>query len=150
MGNITDETPTYWSEPYSTLFLIFNSFLLSLTFFFGTSGNLLVFCAIFRSRGLRTSNNALLLNLSAVALFRCCLDSPVFLLSLIVGDSVGHLLCCIQQFTFSLCSCVQFLTLVLMSVERFLAEEDRENMDMDFVHLGLWAFHRSSVSGYVR
>ncbi len=48
-------------------------------------------------------------------------DSPVFLLSLTVGDSVGHLPCCIQQFTFSLCSCVQFLTLVLISVERFLA-----------------------------
>ncbi|KAK9970585.1 hypothetical protein ABG768_026518 [Culter alburnus] len=120
MGNITPNLTTiYGNEPSSTRFLIFNSFLLILTFLFGTSGNLLVFCAVLKSKSLQTSNNALLLNLSAVALLRCSLDSPVFLVSLIVGDSFGLFTCCLQQFTFSLCSGVQFLTLALISVERF-------------------------------
>lgn len=44
----------------------------------------------------------------------------MFLVSLI-GDSVGLFLCCLQQFTFSLCSGVQILMLLLISVKRLLA-----------------------------
>lgn len=122
MDFVWPSNETNVNESASARFLIFNSFLLSVDVLMGTCGNVFVCCAVLRNRSLRTANNALLFNLSVVAFLKCSLDSPLFLSSLIVGEKrVGIFLCCVQQFTYSLFTCVQFLTLVLISMDRYQA-----------------------------
>ena len=119
-----ESSPCSGAETEHTPFLVFNCALLSLSFLLGVSGNLLVCWVVFRNKTLRTANNALLVNLAASDLIKCSVDTPVFLASLLWAlrrAEVGARLCCLLQFTYSLCSCVQLLSLVGISVERFRA-----------------------------
>ncbi|KAL2103209.1 hypothetical protein ACEWY4_000077 [Coilia grayii] len=112
------------AEGEHTPFLVFNCALLSLSFLLGVSGNLLVCWVVFRNRALRTANNALLVNLAASDLMKCCVDTPAFLGSLLRALRCAEpeaRLCCLLQFTYALCSGVQLLSLVGISVERFRA-----------------------------
>ncbi|XP_062396196.1 alpha-1A adrenergic receptor-like [Sardina pilchardus] len=108
-----------------TPFVVFNCVLLSLSLLLGVSGNVLVCWVVLRNKTLRTANNALLVNLAASDLLKCSVDTPVFLASLLWalgrGTEVSARLCCLLQFTYALCSCVQLLSLVGISVERFRA-----------------------------
>ncbi|TSN76528.1 Neuropeptide FF receptor 2 [Bagarius yarrelli] len=103
-------------------FMLFNYSLLCFTFIIGTSANLLVCWVVFRAKSLRTGSNALLVNLAAGDLIRCLVDSPVFLVVLVLRERnarSGSALCRVQQLTYLLCSCAQLLTLAAISVERF-------------------------------
>lgn len=108
-----------------TPFVAFNCALLALSLLIGVSGNLLVCWVVFRNKTLRTANNALLVNLAASDLIKCSVDTPLFLASLLWGlvprAELSARLCSLLQFTYALCSCVQLLSLVGISVERFRA-----------------------------
>ncbi|XP_056897511.1 D(4) dopamine receptor-like [Takifugu flavidus] len=101
------------------LFFAFNCAVLTFTLLLGLPGNLWVCWVVFRTKSLRTFNNALLVSLAASDLLKCSVDTPLFLLSLLRRVTVP--VCALQQFTYALCSCVQLLTLVSISVERFQA-----------------------------
>ncbi|XP_076132884.1 D(3) dopamine receptor-like [Alosa pseudoharengus] len=122
-GSANESSPCSATTEH-TPFVVFNCALLSLSLLFGVSGNLLVCWVVLRNKTLRTANNALLVNLAASDLIKCSVDTPVFLASLLwalVRTEVGARLCCLLQFTYALCSCVQLLSLVGISVERFRA-----------------------------
>lgn len=110
----------------SPAFLTFNCTVLTLTLVLGSPWNLGVCWLVFRTRSLRTVDTALLVSLAAADLLKCCVDSPLLLLSLLQG-SVGRgpgwrwSMCTLQRCTFALCSGAQLLTLVSISVERFQA-----------------------------
>ncbi|XP_028309857.1 D(4) dopamine receptor-like [Gouania willdenowi] len=105
-----------------TVFLIFNCTVLSLSLVLGLPGNLWVCWVVFRTKSLQTCNNALLVSLAASDLLKCSVDTPLLLFStLSFGKAVQVSVCTLQQFTYALCSCVQLLTLVSISVERFQA-----------------------------
>ncbi|CAL8325633.1 unnamed protein product [Merluccius merluccius] len=105
-------------------FLAFNRAVLSLTCALGLLANLLVCWVVFRNRNLRTSNHALLVSLAASDLLKCSVDTPLLLLLSFLRE-VRHpwvrALRALQQLCYALCSCVQLLTLVGISVERFHA-----------------------------
>lgn len=101
------------------LFFAFNCAVLTFTLLLGLPGNLWVCWVVLRTKSLRTFNNALLVSLAASDLLKCSVDTPLFLLSLLRRVSVP--VCALQRFTYALCSCVQLLTLVSISVERFQA-----------------------------
>ncbi|KAI3357672.1 hypothetical protein L3Q82_016079 [Scortum barcoo] len=108
----------------SAMFLIFNCAVLSLTLVLGLPGNLWVCWVVFRTKSLQTCNNALLVSLAASDLLKCSVDTPLLLFSFVryaEGGPVSVPVCTLQQFTYALCSCVQLLTLVSISVERFRA-----------------------------
>ncbi|KAG9270831.1 D(2) dopamine receptor-like [Astyanax mexicanus] len=111
-------------EPDRSRVLLVNCALLGFVCTVGVSSNVLVCWVAFRSKALQTTNNVLLVHLAVGDLLRCLLDSPLFLASLVLevwqGQASIHL-CFIQQFTFSLCSCAELLSLVAISVERYQA-----------------------------
>ncbi|KAG5837720.1 G-protein coupled receptor 84-like [Anguilla anguilla] len=141
-------TATIIGVPVNTLLLSFNCLVLAFTFIVGVPGNLLVGLVVYRKKTLQTANNALLVNLATNDLLKCLLDTPVFFLSLLWGErhlDVGERLCCLQQFTYSLSSCVQILTLVIISVERFQAiafpfETEKRKARIKVWMLLIWAF----------
>jgi len=102
---------------------VFNCVVLTLTLVLGLLANLLVCWVVFRNKNLQTSNNALLVNLAASDLLKCAVDTPLFLVSFLsrLGGACHVSLCALQQFSYALCGCVQLLTLVSISVERFHA-----------------------------
>lgn len=145
---------TFWNQTtahnqihVNTMFLVFNCVVLSLTFLLGLPGNLLVCWVVYRTRSLQTANNALLVNLAASDLLKCSLDTPLLLFSFLrygKGSEVSVSLCALQQFTYALCSCVQLLTLVSISVERFQAiafpfQTERRKARIRVWILSIWA-----------
>ncbi|CAN9515555.1 unnamed protein product [Ophioblennius macclurei] len=103
-------------------FLTFNCTVLTLTLLLGLPGNLWVCWVVFRTKSMQTSNNALLVSLAASDLLKCSVDTPLLLMSFVrSGRARRASVCTLQQFTYALCSCVQLLTLVSISVERFQA-----------------------------
>ncbi|XP_029975528.1 D(4) dopamine receptor-like [Salarias fasciatus] len=103
-------------------FLSFNCTVLALTLLLGLPGNLWVCWVVFRTKSMQTSNNALLVSLAASDLLKCSVDTPLLLLAFVrSGRARRAWVCTLQQFTYALCSCVQLLTLVSISVERFQA-----------------------------
>ncbi|XP_070695039.1 D(2) dopamine receptor-like [Pempheris klunzingeri] len=118
-----------WNETnahYGThmMFFTFNCTVLTLTLVMGLPGNLWVCWVVFRTKSLQTSNNALLVSLAASDLLKCSVDTPLLLSSFLrygKDSQVSVPVCTLQQFTYALCSCVQLLTLVSISVERFQA-----------------------------
>ncbi|XP_073325847.1 5-hydroxytryptamine receptor 2B-like [Pagrus major] len=122
---------TFWNHtdaPYDShtdmMFLIFNCTVLTLALVLGLPGNLWVCWVVFRIKSLRTCNNALLVSLAASDLLKCSVDTPLLLFSFLRygrDSEVSVPVCTLQQFTYALCSCVQLLTLVSISVERFQA-----------------------------
>ncbi|XP_026187306.1 5-hydroxytryptamine receptor 1E-like [Mastacembelus armatus] len=77
-----------------------------------------------RTKSLQTCNNALLVSLAVSDLLKCSVNTPLLLFSFLHCVEDGQLsvsVCTVQQFTYALCSCVQLLTLVGISVERFQA-----------------------------
>ncbi|XP_034028457.1 neuropeptide FF receptor 1-like [Thalassophryne amazonica] len=130
-----------------TLFLMFNCILLTLTFIFGLLWNVWVCWVVFKTKSLQTCNNALLVNLAIADLMKCCVDAPLLLFSFVRygKDRPGSVpLCSLQQFTYALCSCVQLLTLVSISVERFQTiafpfQKDGTKARIRFWILSIWA-----------
>ncbi|XP_029687647.1 D(4) dopamine receptor-like [Takifugu rubripes] len=111
------------------LFFAFNCAVLTFTLLLGLPGNLWVCWVVFRTKSLRTFNNALLVSLAASDLLKCSVDTPLFLLSLLRRVTVP--VCALQQFTYALCSCVQLLTLVNRA-------EEGAGASLDPLHLGMW------------
>lgn len=120
------------------LFFVFNCAVLTFTLVLGLPGNLWVCWVVLRTKSLRTFNNALLINLAASDLLKCSVDTPLFLLSLLRRVAVP--VCTLQQFTYALCSCVQLLTLVSISVERFQAIAFPFQTDRRKARVRLWIF----------
>ncbi|CAL8367989.1 unnamed protein product [Lota lota] len=124
-------THTCWNETVSqkesevnSVFLVFNCVILTLSFVLGLPANLLVCWVVCRNKNLQTSNNALLVSLAASDLLKCSVDTPLFLFSFLSYGKhfeISVSLCTLQRFSYALCSCVQLLTLVSISVERFQA-----------------------------
>lgn len=117
-----NNTASYYETRLKTVFFVFNCTVLTLTLVVGMPGNLWICWVVFRTRSLQTCNNALLVSLAASDLLKCSVDTPLLLFSLlrpVKGRQVY--VCTVQQFTYALCSCVQLLTLVSISVERFQA-----------------------------
>lgn len=121
-----------------SLFFAFNCAVLTFTLVVGLPGNLWVCWVVLRTKSLRTFNNALLVNLAASDLLKCSVDTPLFLLSLLRRVAVP--VCILQQFTYALCSCVQLLTLVSISVERFQAIAFPFQTDRRKARVRLWIF----------
>lgn len=119
-----NETNAHNETHVDTTFLVFNCVVLILTMVSGLPANLLVCCVVYRTKSLQTCNNALLVNLAASDLLKCSVDTPLLLFSFLHYGKESEApvsLCTLQQFTYALCSCVQLLTLVSISVERFQA-----------------------------
>ncbi|XP_058860828.1 5-hydroxytryptamine receptor 1-like [Acipenser ruthenus] len=129
-----------------TPFLVPTSLVLVFTLIAGIFGNVLVCCVVYKCRSLQTANNALLVNLAANDLLKCTLDIPLFMLAVLFGRiqiDLGELICIMQQFTYSLSSCVQLTTLVIISAERFQAiahpfETDKRKLRIKFWILMIW------------
>ncbi|KAK7884224.1 hypothetical protein WMY93_027347 [Mugilogobius chulae] len=90
---------------------------------------------------LQTCNNALLVSLAVSDLLKCSVDTPLLLFTFLHYDkgavpSVS--VCTLQQFTYALCSCVQLLTLVSISVERFQAIAFPFQTDKRRVRVRVW------------
>ncbi|CAJ1085071.1 D(2) dopamine receptor-like [Xyrichtys novacula] len=125
------DTHSSWNDTSShneilmdTMFSIFNCTVLTLTLIVGLPGNLWICWVVFRTKSLQTCNNALLVSLAASDLLKCSVDTPLLLFSFLrygKDSQVSVSVCTLQQFTYALCSCVQLLTLVSISVERFQA-----------------------------
>ncbi|TKS77686.1 D(2) dopamine receptor [Collichthys lucidus] len=100
-----------------------------------------------RTKSLQTSNNALLVSLAASDLLKCSVDTPLLLFSFLrygKDSQVSVPVCTLQQFTYALCSCVQLLTLVSISVERFQAiafpfQTERRKARVRLWILSIWA-----------
>ncbi|CAL8258810.1 unnamed protein product [Gadus morhua 'NCC'] len=119
-----NETASQQESEVNPAFLVLNCVILSLTFVLGLPANLLVCWVVFRNQNLQTSNNALLVSLAASDLLKCSVDAPLFLFSFLSYGrhlEVSVSLCAVQRFSYALCSCVQLLTLVSISVERYQA-----------------------------
>lgn len=130
-----------------TTFFTFNFTVLTLTLVLGLPGNLWVCWVVFRTKSLRTFNNALLVSLAASDFLKCSLDTPLLLFSFLRGGEDSRVsvpVCTLQQFTYALCSCVQLLTLVSISVERFQAiafpfQTERRKARVRLWILSIWA-----------
>nr|XP_017209595.1 uncharacterized protein LOC796632 isoform X1 [Danio rerio] len=113
-----------WQETAQAVFVAVNCLVLLVALHVGIVANLFVAWAVYRQKSLQTSNNALLVNLAVIDIFRCSIDCPL-LLSIIVSSSDAHdlglLFCSVQIASFSLICCVQLLTLACISAERFQA-----------------------------
>ncbi|XP_038867484.1 D(4) dopamine receptor-like [Salvelinus namaycush] len=93
---------------------------------------------MYRTRTVQTTNNALLVNLAANDLLKCSLDTSLLLSVLLEGRRE-------QQFTYALCSCVQLLTLVSISIERVQAiafpfHNKKTKARIQVWILAIWAF----------
>ncbi|KAA8590980.1 hypothetical protein FQN60_001923 [Etheostoma spectabile] len=96
---------------------------------------------------MQTFNNALLVSLAASDLLKCSVDIPLLLFSFLryrKDSQVSVSVCTLQQFTYALCSCVQLLTLVSISVERFQAiafpfQTERRKARVSLWILSIWA-----------
>ncbi|KAM9350980.1 5-hydroxytryptamine receptor 2B-like [Symphorus nematophorus] len=145
---------TFWNQTTAhnetlveTMFFIFNCTVLTLTLVLGSPGNLWVCWVVFRTKSLQTSNNALLVSLAASDLLKCSVDTPLLLFSFLrygKDSQVSVPVCTLQQFTYALCSCVQLLTLVSISVERFQAiafpfQTERRKARVRVWILSIWA-----------
>ncbi|XP_027144421.1 D(2) dopamine receptor-like [Larimichthys crocea] len=151
-GEVMD-SHTFWNQTAHyeslsrTLFFIFNCTVLTLTLVLGLPGNLWVCWVVFRTKSLQTSNNALLVSLAASDLLKCSVDTPLLLFSFLrygKESQVSVPVCTLQQFTYALCSCVQLLTLVSISVERFQAiafpfQTERRKARVRLWILSIWA-----------
>ncbi|XP_054627746.1 D(4) dopamine receptor-like [Dunckerocampus dactyliophorus] len=128
-------------------FLLFNCTVLTLTLVLGLPGNVWVCWIVFRTKSLQTSSNALLVSLAASDLLKCSVDTPLLLASFLrsgEGSRVPVAVCALQQFTWALCCCVQLLTLVSISVERYQAiafpfQTERRKARVRFWILSIWA-----------
>ncbi|XP_075957676.1 D(4) dopamine receptor-like [Anarhichas minor] len=145
---VWNETTTALHETrVVTMFFIFNCAVLALTLVLGSPGNLWVCWVVFRTKSLQTFNNALLVSLAASDLLKCSVDTPLLLSSFLRygrGGRVPVSVCTLQQFTYALCSCVQLLTLVSISVERFQAiafpfQTERRRARVRLWILSIWA-----------
>ncbi|XP_028265232.1 D(4) dopamine receptor-like [Parambassis ranga] len=117
-----NNTAADYETGINTVFFVFNCTVLTLTLIVGLPGNLWICWVVFRTRSLQTCNNALLVSLAASDLLKCSVDTPLLLFSVLRPVKCGQMYACtVQQFTYALCSCVQLLTLVSISVERFQA-----------------------------
>ncbi|XP_071332509.1 D(2) dopamine receptor-like [Trachinotus anak] len=119
-----NQTAAHNETHMDTMFLLFNCTVLTLTLILGLPGNLWICWAVSRTKSLQTCNNALLVSLAASDLLKCSVDTPLLLFSVLHygrHSRVSVSVCTLQQFTYALCSCVQLLTLVSISVERFQA-----------------------------
>ncbi|KAM3871737.1 rhodopsin-like [Diretmus argenteus] len=142
-----NETNAHHEPRVDTMFLVFNCVVLTLTFALGLPGNLLVCCVVYRTKSLQTCNNALLVNLAAGDLLKCSVDTPLLLFSFLHDERDSPLsasLCTLQQFTYALFSCVQLLTLVGISVERFQViafpfQTERRKLRIRLWILFIWA-----------
>lgn len=142
-----NETTSHHETPMDTMFFIFNCTVLTLTLVLGLPGNLWVCWVVFRTKSLQTFNNALLVNLAASDLLKCSVDTPLLLFSFLCygkDSQVSVSMCTLQQFTYALCSCVQLLTLVSISVERFQAiafpfQTERRRVRVRLWILSIWA-----------
>lgn len=119
-----NETTARCDTRIDLMFLLFNCTVLSLTLVLGLPGNLWVCWVVFRTKSLQTCNNALFVSLAAGDFLKCSVDTPLLLFSLLryqkhSQSQLSVSLCALQQFTYALCSCVQLLTLVSISVDRF-------------------------------
>ncbi|XP_018523691.1 5-hydroxytryptamine receptor 1 [Lates calcarifer] len=124
ISTLRNETILHYETHMEAIFLIFNCTVLTLTLVLGSPGNLWVCWVVFRTKSLQTCNNALLVSLAASDLLKCSVDTPLLLFSFLRYGKDGQVsvpVCTLQQFTYTLCSCVQLLTLVSISVERFQA-----------------------------
>lgn len=124
LNTFLNKTTWHHESPMNIMFLIFNCTVLTLTLVLGLPGNLWVCWVFFRTKSLQTFNNALLVSLAASDLLKCSVDTPLLLFSFLhygKDSQVSVSMCTLQQFTYALCSCVQLLTLVSISVERFQA-----------------------------
>ncbi|XP_068453704.1 D(4) dopamine receptor-like [Clinocottus analis] len=123
-GALWNQTGPRREPGAATALFFFNCAVLALTLVLGSPGNLWVCWVVFRFKCLQTFNNALLVSLAAGDLLKCCVDTPLLLASLLLSGAGGRVpasACALQRFTFALCGCVQLLTLVGISVERFQA-----------------------------
>ncbi|KAM3617350.1 uncharacterized protein V6R79_005229 [Siganus canaliculatus] len=119
-----NQTAVQYETLTDSLFFVFNCTVLTFTLVLGLPGNLWICWVVFRTKSLQTSNNALLVSLAASDLLKCSVDTPLLLFSFLRygrGSRVWVPVCTLQQFTYALCSCVQLLTLVSISVERYQA-----------------------------
>ncbi|XP_022597561.1 5-hydroxytryptamine receptor 1-like [Seriola dumerili] len=145
---------TFWNETAAhnethmdTMFLLFNCTVLTLTLILGLPGNLWICWVVSRTKSLQTCNNALLVSLAASDLLKCSVDTPLLLFSFLrygKDSQVSVSVCTLQQFTYALCSCVQLLTLVSISVERFQAiafpfQTERRRARVRLWILSIWA-----------
>ncbi|KAJ1138515.1 hypothetical protein NDU88_004898 [Pleurodeles waltl] len=124
MGEIERETNATGKMALSlhTMSLAASILVLGCTFITGVIGNVLVCWVVYSIKSLQTANNALLVNLAVIDLLKCSLDIPLLLLTVAVSrEDLGETVCTVQQFSYSLSSCVQLLTLVIISAERFQA-----------------------------
>nr|XP_057940059.1 D(4) dopamine receptor-like [Doryrhamphus excisus] len=128
-------------------FLLFNCMVLTLTLVLGLPGNVWVCWVVFRTKSLQTSSNALLVSLAASDLLKCSVDTPLLLASFLRsgdGVQVPVAVCALQQLTWALCCCVQLLTLVSISVERYQAiafpfQTERRKARVRFWIMSIWA-----------
>ncbi|XP_044207758.1 5-hydroxytryptamine receptor 1-like [Thunnus albacares] len=142
-----NKTTAHYETHMDTAFLIFNCTVLTLTLVLGLPGNLWVCWVVFRTKSLQTCNNALLVSLAASDLLKCSVDTPLLLFSFLrygKDSQVSVSVCTLQQFTYALCSCVQLLTLVSISVERFQAiafpfQTERRRARVRVWILSIWA-----------
>ncbi|XP_059189039.1 D(4) dopamine receptor-like [Centropristis striata] len=142
-----NETTLHYETRMDTVFLIFNCTVLTLALLLGSPGNLWVCWVVFRTKSLQTFNNALLVSLAASDLLKCSVDTPLLLFSFLrygKDSQVSVSVCTLQQFTYALCSCVQLLTLVSISVERFQAiafpfQTERRKARVRVWILSIWA-----------
>ncbi|XP_037628269.1 5-hydroxytryptamine receptor 1-like [Sebastes umbrosus] len=148
MDTFLNETSAHFYETrMDRVFLIFNCTVLALTLVLGSPGNLWVCWVVFRTKSLQTFNNALLVSLAASDLLKCSVDTPLLLFSFLrygKDSQVSVSVCTLQQFTYALCSCVQLLTLVSISVERFQAiafpfQTERRKARVRLWILSIWA-----------
>ncbi|XP_067090282.1 alpha-1D adrenergic receptor-like [Osmerus mordax] len=116
-GNITN-----WKDYSGIAFLTANSVVLLFTSCVGIAANLFVILAVYHQKSLRTWNNALLVNLAVIDIFRCAIDCPI-LLAIVLTNQQGYvgLLCDAQVVFFSFSFCLQLLTLAGISAERYQA-----------------------------
>ncbi|XP_055510835.1 G-protein coupled receptor moody-like [Leucoraja erinacea] len=119
-----NETDSQVYIPLHPVSLAVSALILSLTCVIGVLANGLA-CRLLRpDKSPRTPINALLLNLAATDLLKCAVDIPLLLAVSIWGNSrvdLGETACVLQPFAYSLSSCVQLATLVVISVERYQA-----------------------------
>ncbi|XP_061896881.1 uncharacterized protein LOC133645974 [Entelurus aequoreus] len=120
----TDKNLTIGEDDIKIVFLVANCLILSATSVAGTAANVFVVLAVCNQKSLRTWNNALLVNLAAVDIFRCASDCPVLLAVVLLAHRRGGArpaICAAQSASFSFCCCVQLLTLACISAERYQA-----------------------------
>ncbi|XP_076596967.1 D(2) dopamine receptor-like [Chaetodon auriga] len=143
-----NQTTAGCETPVDMMFFIFNCTVLTLTLILGLPGNLWVCWVVYRTKSLQTCNNALLVSLAASDLLKCSVDTPLLLFSFLRygkdSQRVSVPVCTLQQFTYALCSCVQLLTLVSISVERFQAiafpfQTERRKARVRLWILSIWA-----------